>query len=331
MKRTVTLWMALLCLFSLVLGASATETQPETAPVRAPGQCGENVYWNLAEDGTLTISGSGPMDDFEEAPWAELREEIYALVVGEEITYIGAHAFEDLDELVEVTLGKAVTELGSSAFRSCDKLWELSLPRGFRILGEDSLRSCALMHEIRFDGGMPKFKLNCLWDTTARLVYPAGNPWPLEHIMQLEEAFQGRIEFLSSDGTDPYITELDEAEATAPATEPEETRPTRPYPTEAPAEAPTTAPTEAVTVPTIPTQATRSPETQVETTVATTVETTVETDPEESAPATTGPEPTRRSEGGGIGLAIVLGTLSLLMLGALIFGGKRNRGGKYSR
>ena len=33
--------------------------------------------------------------------------------------------------------------------------------------------------------------------------------------------------------------------------------------------------------------------------------TTVETAPEETVPATTGPEPTRRSEGGGIGLAIV--------------------------
>jgi len=45
---------------------------------------------------------------------------------------------------------------------------------------------------------------------------------------------------------------------------------------------------------------------------------------------TTEPEPPRRSEGGGIGLAIILATLSLLMLGAMVFGRKRS-GGRYSR
>lgn len=328
MKRIVTLWMALLCLLSLTPGAFATETQPQTAPVRAPGQCGEDVYWNLSETGELTIYGSGPMDDFVEAPWAEHREEIYALSVGDEITYIGAHAFENLDQLQEALIGSAVTELGTAAFRSCDQLWDVTLPKGFRVLGEDSFRSCALLREIRFEGGMPSFRLNCLWDTTVELIYPAGNPWPLEHIMQLEEAFQGRIEFISSDGTDPYITALDEEEATAPSTEPEETRPTRPSrpteeateaPTEEATEEPTTAPTEAQTRPTeAPTEAPA----------------TVQTEPPTTAPqattAPTEPEKPVRDEGGGIGFAIIMAALSLVMLGALVFGRKRP-GGKYRR
>ena len=326
MKRVFMIWMALLCLFSLSLSAFAAETTEVTLPpVREPGQVGEDVYWELSEKGVLTITGTGKMDDFpESAPWAQFREDIREVILGDEITYIGAHAFEDLDELRSVTVGKALVEMGTAAFRSCDKLRELELPKTFKIFGEDCLRSCALMRKITFAGNFPKFKLNCLWDTTVKLIYSAKNPWPLEHIMALEEAFQGRIEFLSSDGTDPYITALDEEEATAPTTEPEETEPeeTEPEtePTTVPTETPTVPPT---TVPTEPAQAT----TEV------TQPTEAPTQPPEtlSTTAPTEPEAPRRSEGGGIGLAIVLGTLSLLMLGFLIFGRNPKGGGKYRR
>ena len=68
MKKLISL---LLCL--CLMGAffvtpvwADEDTETETEPVvRQPGQCGEDLYWSFA-GGTLTITGSGKMDDFEE-------------------------------------------------------------------------------------------------------------------------------------------------------------------------------------------------------------------------------------------------------------------------
>lgn len=324
-RQILALLLAAVCLAGLILPVLATETDETTeatAPIRDPGQCGENVYWTYA-GGTLTLTGSGAMDDFPEgAPWADERLLMKTVVVGDGITYIGAHAFENYDQLSDVRLGKDVYEIGTAAFKSCDALKEITFPKAFRIFGEDSFRSCALMSKMYFQGGMPKFKMNCLWDTTAKLVYPAGNPWPLEHIIQLEEAFQTRIEFLSSDGTDPYVTEWDLHEATAPT---EETEPTS---------APTTEPTQATTQPETTAATTEATvEATVQTVPATTQTTTAETAteaPTEVQTATQPPVQEVPDNDSGIGFAIIMACLSLIAIGALVFGRKRPSG-KYGR
>ena len=309
-RQILALLLAAACLMGLVLPVLATEsgeTTEATTPLREPGQCGENVYWTYA-GGTLTLTGTGAMDDFPDgAPWADERLLMKAVVVGDGITYIGAHAFENYDRLEDVRLGKDVREIGKSAFQSCDALKEITFPAAFRVFGEDSFRSCALMSKMHFKGGMPSFRLNCLWDTTAKLIYPASNPWPLEHIIQLEEAFQTRIEFLSSDGTDPYVTEWDLHEATAPT---EET---------------TVATTEATvetTVQTVPvtTEATQAPTTQAVMEAPSTTPQTVPETPAQEEPGS----------GSGIGFAIIMACLSLIAIGALVFGRKRPSG-KYGR
>ena len=322
-RQVIALLLAAACLLGLILPVLATEVTEGNAPVREPGQCGETMYWSYA-DGVLTVTGSGVMDDYTEgeAPWDGNKLLIKKVVIGDGIAYIGASAFENYDQLTQVQLGKDVYEIGAAAFKSCDGLKEIRFPKAFKVFGEESFRSCALMSKLYFEGGMPKFKLNCLWDTTAKLIYPANNPWPLEHIIQLEEAFQTRIEFLSSDGTDPYVTEWDLHEATAPTQETE------------PVTQPTTVPTEAPTVPetTAATQPPAAPVTEpVQTVPATTAapETTeVPTVPSAAEPT----DPVQKDEGpdSGIGFALILMVLSLFTIGALIFGRARSKSkGKY--
>ena len=71
-KRIICAVMAaamLLSLFFALLPAARGE-------VYASGDCGEELQWVL-EEGVLTISGNGPMEDFEEqAPWYEYRDSI---------------------------------------------------------------------------------------------------------------------------------------------------------------------------------------------------------------------------------------------------------------
>lgn len=314
MKKYLTFLLALLMLAGTVLpAASATEGTEETVyiqPERPAGYCGEEITWRFEEEsGSLVLSGNGAMDDLTEyVPWEAHKEEIRTLIVTGNLVYIGANAFSDCDGLEAVNFGTALTHIGVAAFRDCDGLTEISLPASFRRFGEDSFRSCDSLTAIYCEGGFPSFNLNCLWDTYTKIYYPAERPWGLSYIEQLEEAFQGRIEFLASDGTDPFVPTLpvEEPEVTVPATTVPVTEPVT-VPTQAPATEP------AQTVP---------PTTQAPTTVP------VETEEKEYIQWTeaTAPEETpvrSTSRGSWIAVCIISGLLALVALGALVFLRKR--------
>lgn len=332
MKKRLMINLTVLCLLlaALSLAVSAaettepgeaavettTETVTETTQARPSNACGEDLIWNI-EGNTLTISGNGPMDDCTGgAPWADYRDSIQKVVLSGNVTSIGAEAFLDYDSLTEVDFGNSLIEIDTRAFSSCDGLTSITLPSTFRRFGEESFRSCRNLKEIHCLGSMPSFNLNCLWDSWVTIYFPAERPWPLEHIEQLETAFQGRIEFLASDGSDPY--DPTQPKETQPEqTQPQETKPTEPEATE-PA---TTAP---VTIP-----ATEEPETQ-----PTVTEESAASEPEETIQATQEPtESPDASKSGSmawIGIVLIVVVLSAGILGALIFRRHNSRGGKYS-
>lgn len=245
------------------------------------GECGADMSWNYS-DGTLTIAGSGAMDDFtDKAPWYAYKDEIIRVVLDGDITYIGANAFRDYDMLRDIDFGDALYEIGPSALRSCDGLTVLVLPATFKILGQDSLRACKNLTRIYSDGRPISFRLNSIWDTNATIYYPTAKPWGQDYIDELEAAFKGRIQFLPDDGQRPShsdpITEPTTEPTTVPTTEP----------TTVPTTEPTTVPTtEPITVPT--------------TEPSTVPTTTVQTEPPVTQPPQTQPpEPTVPSQSGG--------------------------------
>lgn len=248
--RIFAVFLAFMLVLGMVPGAAATEATEESTQVqRGEFECGDDLVWRY-EDGVLTVSGSGAMDDYaEEAPWAKYKEKIEKVVL-EGVTYIGARAFKDYDGLETVEFGSKLREIGTEAFRSCEGLKEIELPASFKIFGESSFLGCTNLKKIHCSGNFPSFRLNSMWECYATIYYPAENPWQVELIEQLENAFHGRIEFIASDGTDHYVP----TEAT---TAPEETE----APTEMPTEEPTTIPTEAPTEVTEPPTETTQPET----------------------------------------------------------------------
>lgn len=308
MKKLISLLLCL-CLVAAFFAVPVwADEEPTEAVVREPGQCGEDLYWSFA-DGTLTITGSGEMDDFEEnAPWAAHKNEIKAVVL-KGVTYIGANAFRNYDALESVDFGSALYEIGSNAFRSCDGLTSISLPASFKVFGESSFMSCAGLKEIHCAGRFPSFRQNSMWDTYVTIYYPADKPWSASTIQQLEEAFKGRIEFLASDGKDPIPNEPEE---TTPAeTEPEQTEPVT---TEPPTEEPTQLPTDVTDTP-----EENTPETKPETPDDDEKEDEKSEDPED-------PQEEKPSLGIWIGLTIVAAVLVGVLLGVLLFRPK----GKYS-
>ncbi len=309
MKHRLFAFMLAIMMLLCALPVSAEEATEPTNVERAPGYCGDAIMWSY-EDGTLTITGAGQMDDFPEGtPWEAHKDEIQKVVISGGITYVGAWSFCDYDKLTEVEFGKDVYEIGERAFFSCDGLTSVSLPAAFKVFGPSSFMGCSKLTEIHCEGKFPSFRQNCLWDTWCRIYFPADRPWGVEYIQQLEEAFHGRIEFLASDGTDPYVPTEPTAGTEVPTEEPTTVPPT----TEPPTEAPTTVPpTEEVTEP-----------------VAT-----YETTAEVTAPILIAPRPTEPVEeekgGSNTGWIIIGAVGAFVILGCLIFGGGRKKG-KYSR
>lgn len=102
-------------------------------PVRAEG----SVDWTL-ESGILTISGQGPMADYQTAaaaPWYSRRAEITAIVIQDGITAIGSNSFTFCDNLTSLTLPQGLLSIGRNAFWGCGKLQQAALPDSLEYMG----------------------------------------------------------------------------------------------------------------------------------------------------------------------------------------------------
>lgn len=282
------------------------------------GTCGEGIEWTY-EDGTLTVSGTGQMENFEDkAPWDEYRDSITKVVISDGITHVGDNAFRNYDAITEVEFGTGLTTLGKGSFLSCDNLERIHLPRSFRVFDEECLRDCKKLTAIHCEGGFPSFRLNCLWGSNVKIYYPASRPWPVSLVQELEEAFHGRIEFLDSDGNDPYVPEEPTEETETPTTEENGEPSTVPttQPVTEPATQPATQPeTEPVTVPTtVPPETTLAP---TETTFPYTM-------------PTEAPRQEPKRSGAGVGIALIGFVLCSAGLGILLFN-RPKKGGKYMK
>ena len=112
------------------------------------GTCGENVRWSMSDDYVLTISGTGPMEDYNSGvnPW--IYSGVREVVIEQGITKIGVYAFYQCDTLRKVTIADSVTELGFCAFAECGNLSEITVPQSVTILGPYSFAQCTSLTSL---------------------------------------------------------------------------------------------------------------------------------------------------------------------------------------
>ena len=137
MKKHITrLLFAALLLLALCIGASAAGTS---------GKCGPSAYWSFdSSPGTLTISGSGAMEDYEygDYPWMDYRNSIQTIVIGDQITQIGRNAFP-WTACSTIKFGKNVRSIGKRAFNGCRNLnGDLTLPDSVQTIGAGAFQGC---------------------------------------------------------------------------------------------------------------------------------------------------------------------------------------------
>ncbi len=120
------------------------------------GSCGDNVTWLLDDQGVLTISGIGNMQDFYDsdpdyfeppAPWSDFREKINSVVIKPGVTSVGAYAFYDC-RLTSVTIPDSVVSIGGHAFSQCQILETMTIPQGVKTIGEHAFSGCERLKTI---------------------------------------------------------------------------------------------------------------------------------------------------------------------------------------
>lgn len=145
---------ACLCACAMLLGSAAvplTAGFAVSASAAEEGSCGENAVWSFDGSGTLTISGTGEISDWSSPmaiPWAELRDEITAVVIGEGITKIGSGSFYASSKLASVTLPETLTIIAGSAFLRCETLSEITLPESVEFIGDSAFYCCSSLASI---------------------------------------------------------------------------------------------------------------------------------------------------------------------------------------
>ena len=124
---------------------------------KAPYACGDNLIWNLDENGVLTISGTGSMWTFwkkEDVPWDSSRSEIQRVCIESGVTNIGYYAFRDCSSLTDLAIADTVTEIGSQAFYNCTGLTEVTLPNSLVLIGSDAFHNCSNLTSITIPDGV---------------------------------------------------------------------------------------------------------------------------------------------------------------------------------
>ena len=146
MKKKMKKWFLLLFVVAAMTGMIQISS---TAAGKKSGTCGDNLTWVLDEKGTLTISGTGKMEDYEywESAWGcdyDYADEIVSIVIEKGVTTVGNYAFCELQNLANVQLNDGLVSIGDGAFEGCWQLSKINLPSSIIAIGKSAFSCCNL-------------------------------------------------------------------------------------------------------------------------------------------------------------------------------------------
>lgn len=150
--------------------AVAQNLEEENSEAVVAGKCGDNLTWSLSSDGTLTISGTGDMYDFDyneyPCPWRkyenDLSTQITHVVIENGVTSIGNGAFYQLTNLADVVIPEGITRIGNEAFSMCSSLPEVALPSSLSSLGTQTFAFCSALTGIDFPSAITEIPYGTL-------------------------------------------------------------------------------------------------------------------------------------------------------------------------
>ena len=158
------------------------------------GSCGENTTWSYDDNGTLTISGTGNMQDYygKSSPWYDVKSEIHTVVIENGVLSIGSGAFIHADNLMSVTIPGTVTRIGRCAFQECTMLESVVIPEGVESIEYEAFSYCYYLSSVTLPKSLTSIedsvfdnasflKIHCYANSAAE-VYALMSGIPMEYI-----------------------------------------------------------------------------------------------------------------------------------------------------
>ena len=145
--------------------STSAESVPETyaSPtdvVLAEGALANSqITWRLVRDErgvrTLYVEGTGAMPDYSSSPfYAEARNNVDNIVVGEGVTRIGSHAFASLRATGGVSIPSTVTSIGTWAFEYNNFDQEIVVPGNVKTVEMGAFHNIQTLTKITFEEGV---------------------------------------------------------------------------------------------------------------------------------------------------------------------------------
>ncbi len=144
-----------------------------TAPPRviASGYCGENggtnLIWELDSEGVLTISGSGRMADYSNAPFEAYYESIDKIIIKDGVTSIGERAFSRCRRATSIIIPGSVVSIGKYAFSFCYDLTSIVIPDSVTSIGIYVFQGCSGLTGAAISSGLTSIPGGMFYDCTS--------------------------------------------------------------------------------------------------------------------------------------------------------------------
>jgi hypothetical protein len=153
------------------------------------GTCGPGLTWSFDDDGTLTIIGSGAMDDYwgtgSNAPWYKYRNTnsdnltgpvIENVIIGDGVTHIGGGAFLNCTQFKALALPDSVNSIGESSFAYASGLETAALGKGLVTIEARAFDHCIRLQGIIIPAGVTEIPDGAFQDCSAltNVTLPAG-------------------------------------------------------------------------------------------------------------------------------------------------------------
>mgnify|MGYP002732993316 CR=1 FL=1 len=140
-----------------------------------------SVTATLSSDGTLTISGTGNMKDWEyqvETDWHnfDIKGKVKKVVINKGVTSIGSNAFTTCGRLTSIEIPSGVLSIGSDAFSFCDSLTSIVIPKGVTSIGDNAFERCSNLTSIKIPEGVTTIGEKAFYDCSSltSITIPGG-------------------------------------------------------------------------------------------------------------------------------------------------------------
>ena len=160
MKKVISIILVVVMLCSTFVGLQVTSS----AALPSSGSCGANVTYTFdSATGELTISGTGPMneyeydyvhDDYNQRNYFWCNSPFYnqtgikTVVIESGVTSIGNSVFINCSNLTSITIPDSVTSIGNSAFINCSNLTSITIPNSVTSIDGDAFYGCSGLTSI---------------------------------------------------------------------------------------------------------------------------------------------------------------------------------------